>query len=82
VAVLDGKTCIKCTICFCCSFCTAVDLLERMLDLDPDTRITAEQALSHEYFSAHADPEDEPDSQLFDDSFEKKDFDLACWKSK
>ena len=53
-----------------------------MLDLDPDTRITAEQALSHEYFSAHADPEDEPDSQLFDDSFEKKDFDLACWKSK
>lgn len=37
----------------------AVDLLEKLLVMDPDRRITAEQALSHAYFSSYADPEDE-----------------------
>ena len=37
----------------------AVDLLEKMLDLDSDKRLTAEQALAHPYLATYADPEDE-----------------------
>jgi len=59
----------------------AVDLLERMLDLDPDTRITADEALSHEYLRQYSDPTDEPISQPYDQSFEEKDFDVPHWKS-
>jgi p38 MAP kinase len=58
----------------------AIDLLERMLDLDPDTRITAEQALAHEYLKQYSDPSDEPVSLPYDQSFEEKEFDIAKWK--
>lgn len=37
----------------------AVDLLEKLLVMDPDRRVTAEQALSHSYLANYADPEDE-----------------------
>lgn len=37
----------------------AVDLLEKMLDLDTDKRLTAEQALAHPYLATYADPDDE-----------------------
>ena len=63
-------------------FFVAIDLLERMLDLDPDTRITAEQALAHPYFKQYADPSDEPESEPYDQSFEEKSFDIPDWKSK
>lgn len=61
---------------------TAINLLERMLDLDPDTRITAEEALAHAYLKQYADPSDEPTSESYDQSFEEKDMDIATWKSK
>ena len=51
-----------------------------MLDLDPDTRITADQALAHEYLRQYSDPTDEPVSGPYDQSFEEKDFDLPHWK--
>ena len=37
----------------------AVDLLEKLLVMDPDHRLTAEQALAHPYFANYADPDDE-----------------------
>ena len=37
----------------------AVDLLEKLLVMDPDRRLTAEQALAHPYFGNYADPDDE-----------------------
>ena len=37
----------------------AVDLLEKLLSMDPERRLTAEQALSHAYFVNYSDPEDE-----------------------
>ena len=40
-------------------FLIAVDLLEKMLVLDTDQRITAEQALGHPYLAIYADPDDE-----------------------
>lgn len=39
---------------------SAIDLLERMLTLDSDQRITAEMALSHPYLELYADSDDEP----------------------
>ena len=37
----------------------AVDLLDKLLVMDPDRRLTAEQSLAHPYFANYADPEDE-----------------------
>uniref|UniRef100_A0A6Q2YKV1 mitogen-activated protein kinase n=1 Tax=Esox lucius TaxID=8010 RepID=A0A6Q2YKV1_ESOLU len=59
----------------------SVDLLERMLLLDPETRTTAKEALTHPYFSEYHDPESEPDSPPYDDSFESKELDVGEWKS-
>ena len=61
---------------------SAIDLLEKMLDLDPDTRITATAALSHPYLSQYSDPTDEPVSEPYDQSFEEQDMDIESWKSE
>jgi p38 MAP kinase len=58
----------------------AINLLERMLDLDPDTRITAEQALAHAYLAQYADPSDEPIAGPYDQSFEEQEQDIPEWK--
>lgn len=38
----------------------AVDLLEKMLNLDPEKRITTADALMHPYLSPYQDSDDEP----------------------
>ncbi|XP_058792436.1 mitogen-activated protein kinase p38b-like isoform X1 [Phymastichus coffea] len=58
----------------------AIDLLELMLELDAEKRITAEQALAHHYLSQYADPTDEPISLPYDQSFEDMELTVEKWK--
>uniref|UniRef100_A0A3B1JL19 mitogen-activated protein kinase n=1 Tax=Astyanax mexicanus TaxID=7994 RepID=A0A3B1JL19_ASTMX len=58
----------------------AVDLLEKMLVLDTDKRITASEALAHPYFAQYHDPDDEPEADPYDQSFESRELDIEEWK--
>uniref|UniRef100_A0A8C6Q8F1 mitogen-activated protein kinase n=1 Tax=Nothobranchius furzeri TaxID=105023 RepID=A0A8C6Q8F1_NOTFU len=60
----------------------ALNLLEGMLLLDPEKRLTAKQGLSHPYLVEYHEPESEPDSEHYDDSFESLDLDINEWKSE
>eukprot|EP00058_Branchiostoma_floridae_P028122 XP_002613613.1 hypothetical protein BRAFLDRAFT_93656 [Branchiostoma floridae] len=67
---------------FCGANPDAVDLLDKMLILDTDKRLTAEQALEHPYMRQYHDPTDEPTAAAYDDSFEKMELGVAEWRSK
>nr|XP_023398399.1 mitogen-activated protein kinase 12 isoform X2 [Loxodonta africana] len=58
----------------------AVNLLEKMLVLDAEQRVTAAEALAHPYFEALHEAEDEPTPQKYDDSFDDVDRTLDEWK--
>ncbi len=58
----------------------AVDLLEKMMVLDTDKRITAADSLAHSYFAQYHDPDDEPEAEPFDQSFESRELDIEEWK--
>ncbi|XP_060044853.1 mitogen-activated protein kinase 11 isoform X2 [Erinaceus europaeus] len=58
----------------------AVDLLERMLVLDSDQRVSAAEALAHAYFSQYHDPDDEPEAEPYDESVEAKERTVEEWK--
>ncbi|KAG0218994.1 kinase-like domain-containing protein [Mortierella sp. GBAus27b] len=52
----------------------ALDLLEKLLDFDPASRITVEQALGHPYLAAYHEEDDEPvHDHIFDFAFERVD---------
>ncbi|KAF3815145.1 hypothetical protein GH733_017421 [Mirounga leonina] len=58
----------------------AVNLLEKMLVLDAERRVTAAEALTHPYFESLQDTEDEPKAQKYDESFDDMDRTLDEWK--
>lgn len=59
-----------------------MDLLEKMLVLDTDKRITASEALAHPYFAQYHDPDDEPEAEPYDQSFESRELEIEEWRSK
>lgn len=62
-------------------FHPAVDILEKMLVFDPKTRLTAAEALAHEYLGPYHDPTDEPVAEeKFDWSFNDADLPVDTWK--
>ncbi|XP_005389631.1 PREDICTED: mitogen-activated protein kinase 13 isoform X2 [Chinchilla lanigera] len=59
----------------------ATDLLEKILELDVDKRLTAAQALAHPFFEPFRDPEEETEAQQpFDDSLEREKLTVDEWK--
>lgn len=59
----------------------AISLLEQMLEIDSDIRITAEKALAHPYLAQFADPTDEPISAPFDQSSEDMELAVERWRT-
>uniref|UniRef100_A0A8D3CG53 mitogen-activated protein kinase n=1 Tax=Scophthalmus maximus TaxID=52904 RepID=A0A8D3CG53_SCOMX len=57
-----------------------IDLLEKMLVLDGDERLTAELALEHPYFDGLRDPDDFPEPAPYDDSHDNAALTLDEWK--
>ncbi|KAH8313411.1 hypothetical protein KR067_005559 [Drosophila pandora] len=60
----------------------ALDLLEKMLNMIPQNRITVEEALNHSYFEGFSDPyffEDDT-AQPYDQNFENMNLPINCWK--
>lgn len=51
-----------------------------MLVLDTDKRITAADALAHPYFAQYHDPDDEPEAEPYDQSFESRELEIEEWK--
>jgi len=51
-----------------------------MLVLDTDKRITAAGALAHPYFAQYHDPDDEPEAEPYDQSFETRELVIVEWK--
>ncbi|KAM7002494.1 mitogen-activated protein kinase 12 [Tautogolabrus adspersus] len=58
----------------------AVSVLERMLLLDPEQRVTAAEALSLPYFKEFREPEEETEAQPYDHSIDNTDMQLNMWK--
>jgi len=48
----------------------ALDVLGKMLSLDPSERFSCTQCLEHPYFAAYHDPDDEPTAERFNEGFQ------------
>lgn len=57
-----------------------MSLLEKMLVLDAERRVTAAEALAHPYFESLHDTEDDPQAEKYDESFDDMDRTLDEWK--
>jgi p38 MAP kinase len=60
----------------------AVNMIDKMIELDPEIRIKCDQALEHPFLEHFHDPNDEPTSELFDEHYETEDCSIEEWKSK
>lgn len=59
----------------------AINLLDKLLQFDPDKRCSAVDALESQYLAPYHDPEDEPAApQSFDWSFLEVDLPADIWK--
>ena len=58
-----------------------IDLIDKMLQLDPTDRITVEDALAHPCMTTFHDSDDEPEGYLFDDMYESEEYSVDEWKS-
>uniref|UniRef100_A0A803YCZ7 mitogen-activated protein kinase n=1 Tax=Meleagris gallopavo TaxID=9103 RepID=A0A803YCZ7_MELGA len=58
----------------------AVNLLENMLVLDAEERVTAAEALMHPYFEPIHDPEEEIEAEKYYETFDNMDLTLDEWK--
>ncbi|KAM5149048.1 mitogen-activated protein kinase 14-like [Mantella aurantiaca] len=58
-----------------------IDLLEKMLELDPEKRLSAAECLAHPYLAEYQDSDPDPPAVKYDDSFESLDLGVAEWKS-
>ncbi|XP_068110105.1 mitogen-activated protein kinase 12-like [Hyperolius riggenbachi] len=58
-----------------------IDLLEKMLELDPEKRLSALQCLAHPYLEEVQDSDPDPPAEKYDDSFESLDLAIPEWKS-
>ncbi|XP_071242396.1 mitogen-activated protein kinase 12b [Salvelinus alpinus] len=58
----------------------AVCVLERMLLLDPERRVSASEALAMPFFSEFREPEEETEAQSYDHSMDNTDLLLEQWK--
>ncbi len=59
----------------------AIDFIDKMLQLDPNDRMSCEDALAHPYLRTFHDIEDEPEGEPFDDLYELQDYPVHDWKS-
>ncbi|KAF3859097.1 hypothetical protein F7725_021496 [Dissostichus mawsoni] len=59
---------------------TAVCVLEKMLLLDPEQRVSASQALDLPFFSEFRDTEEETEAQPYDQTMDNTDLPLDQWK--
>jgi len=58
----------------------AIDLLEKMLVLDPDHRITSDEAIKHKYLEIYHDPDYEPTGEPFSDEYLNAELSVDKWK--
>lgn len=60
----------------------AVCILEKMLLLDPEQRVTASEALDLPFFSEFRDTEEETEALPYDQTMDNTDLPLDQWKRK
>lgn len=60
----------------------AVCVLEKMLLLDPEQRVSASEALELPFFSEYRDAEEETEALPYDQTMDNTDLQLDQWKRK
>lgn len=67
----------------CVCVCTAaVCVLEKMLLLDPEQRVSASEALELPFFSEFRDTDEETEALPYDQTIDNMDLQLDQWKRK